>query len=71
MHVHLREPGQEDKETVQSGGNSAAAGGVTGVACMPNTNPAIDSAEVVKFIIDKNCLNLEKVYKTSKFVSIL
>jgi len=53
MHVHLREPGQEDKETVQSGGNSAAAGGFTGVACMPNTNPAIDSAEVVKFIIDR------------------
>ena len=53
MHVHLREPGQEDKETVQSGGNSAAAGCFTGVACMPNTNPAIDSAEVVKFIIDR------------------
>ncbi len=53
MHVHFREPGQEDKETVVSGSNSAAAGGFTGVACMPNTNPAIDSAEVVKFIIDR------------------
>jgi len=53
MHVHFREPGQEDKETVLSGSNSAAAGGFTGVACMPNTNPAIDSAEVVKFIIDR------------------
>lgn len=53
MHVHFREPGQEDKETVISGSNSAAAGGFTGVACMPNTNPAIDSAEVVKFIIDR------------------
>ena len=53
MHVHLREPGGEDKETVISGSNSAAAGGYTGVACMPNTNPAIDSAEVVKFITDR------------------
>lgn len=53
MHVHFREPGQEDKETVLSGSNSAAAGGFTGVACMPNTDPAIDSAEVVKFIIDR------------------
>jgi len=53
MHVHLREPGGEDKETVISGSNSAAAGGFTGVACMPNTNPAIDSAEVVKFITDR------------------
>jgi dihydroorotase len=53
MHVHLREPGREDKETVISGSNSAAAGGYTGIACMPNTDPAIDSAEVVKFIIDR------------------
>lgn len=53
MHVHLREPGGEDKETVISGSNSAAAGGFTGIACMPNTNPAIDSAEVVKFITDR------------------
>lgn len=50
MHVHLREPGREDKETVVSGCNSAANGGFTGVACMPNTEPAIDSAEVVSFI---------------------
>ena len=53
MHVHLREPGHEDKETVVSGSNSAAAGGFTGIACMPNTNPAIDSAEVVTFVIDR------------------
>lgn len=50
MHVHLREPGREDEETVVSGANSAAAGGFTGVACMPNTNPAIDSAEVISLI---------------------
>jgi dihydroorotase len=44
MHVHLREPGREDEETVVTGCNSAANGGFTGVACMPNTQPAIDSA---------------------------
>ena len=53
MHVHLREPGREDKETVVTGSNSAAAGGFTGIACMPNTDPTIDSAEVVTFIIDR------------------
>ena len=62
MHVHFREPGQEDKETVRSGSNSAAAGGFTGVACMPNTNPAIDSAEVVKFIIDRGRDHLVDVH---------
>jgi dihydroorotase len=50
MHVHLREPGREDEETVKSGCDAAASGGFTGVACMPNTEPAIDSAEVVNFI---------------------
>lgn len=53
MHVHLREPGREDEETVQTGCNSAAAGGFTGVACMPNTSPAIDNAEVVSSILEK------------------
>jgi dihydroorotase len=50
MHVHLREPGREDEETVISGCNAAANGGYTGIACMPNTEPAIDSAEVVELI---------------------
>ncbi|HKI78520.1 MAG TPA: dihydroorotase [Ignavibacteriaceae bacterium] len=50
MHVHLREPGREDEETVATGCNSAANGGFTGIACMPNTEPAIDSAEIVNFI---------------------
>ena len=53
MHVHLREPGKEDTETVITGSNAAAAGGFTGVACMPNTSPNIDSAEVVNFIKQK------------------
>ena len=50
MHVHLREPGYEHKETIETGCASAAFGGFTEVACMPNTNPAIDSRDVVEFI---------------------
>jgi dihydroorotase len=50
MHVHLREPGREDEETVKSGCDSAAAGGFTAIACMPNTEPAIDSAEIITLI---------------------
>lgn len=50
MHVHLREPGYEHKETIQSGTRSAAAGGFTTVACMPNTNPVIDSPAMVEYI---------------------
>src|SRR5262245_13970049 len=41
MHVHLREPGREDAETIASGTTAAAAGGFTAVACMPNTTPAL------------------------------
>ncbi|MDZ4722568.1 MAG: dihydroorotase [candidate division Zixibacteria bacterium] len=52
-HVHLREPGREDAETVESGCNAAAAGGFTSVCCMPNTTPRIDSQETVKFVQDR------------------
>lgn len=62
MHVHLREPGREDAETVETGSNAAAAGGFTGVACMPNTTPSIDSAEVVNFIKQKAEKHLVDVY---------
>ena len=62
MHVHLREPGREDEETIETGSNAAAAGGFTGIACMPNTNPAIDSAEVVRFIKEKASNHLVDVY---------
>lgn len=48
MHVHLREPGREDKETVSSGTKAAAKGGVTSVLCMPNTIPSLDSVEIIK-----------------------
>ena len=50
MHVHLREPGFEYKETIATGTRSAVAGGVTTVACMANTQPTIDSLDVVEFI---------------------
>ncbi len=50
MHVHLREPGFEHKETVRTGCSAAAAGGFTGIACMPNTNPSTDNPGIVEFI---------------------
>lgn len=53
MHVHLREPGREDEETIASGSLAAANGGFTGLACMPNTEPAIDSQEVINFISEQ------------------
>lgn len=56
MHVHLREPGREDEETVITGCNSAAKGGFTAIACMPNTQPAIDSAETV-ILIHEQAMN--------------
>ena len=51
MHVHLREPGQEHKETVATGAASAVAGGFTAVACMPNTRPVNDNAGVTELIL--------------------
>ncbi|MFP5213883.1 MAG: dihydroorotase [Acidobacteriota bacterium] len=53
MHVHLREPGQEYKETIATGTRSAVAGGYCGVACMPNTQPVNDSSAVTTFILDR------------------
>jgi dihydroorotase len=53
MHVHLREPGQEHKETVATGTLSAVAGGFTAVACMPNTSPVNDNAGTTEFILRK------------------
>ncbi len=53
MHVHLREPGYEYKETIETGTRAAVAGGVTSVACMANTDPVNDNASVTKYIIDK------------------
>jgi len=50
MHVHLREPGNEDAETIASGCASAVAGGFTSIACMPNTDPAIDTEAMIEFV---------------------
>ncbi|WP_051273614.1 dihydroorotase [Desulfotruncus alcoholivorax] len=53
MHVHLREPGFEAKETIATGTAAAVRGGFTGVACMPNTNPVADNAAIIEFIKNK------------------
>jgi len=53
IHVHLREPGQEHKETIATGTASAVAGGFTAVACMPNTDPINDNASVTQFIVKR------------------
>jgi len=50
MHVHLREPGREEDETIETGTAAAAAGGFTTIACIPNTNPPIDTQATVEFI---------------------
>jgi dihydroorotase len=65
MHVHLREPGYEHKETIETGCASAAEGGFTAVCCMPNTNPAIDDESVARYVREKGksvCNGLVDVY---------
>lgn len=53
MHVHFREPGREDEETIATGSQSATAGGFTAVCPMPNTDPVIDNQEMVRFILER------------------
>lgn len=53
MHVHLREPGYEGKETIYTGTRAAVAGGITAVAAMPNTNPVADNQSVIRFVKEK------------------
>jgi dihydroorotase len=63
VHVHLREPGHEHKETVTTGAASAVAGGFTAVACMPNTEPINDHAGITQFILKKAAeAGLARVY---------
>jgi dihydroorotase len=50
IHVHLREPGREDKETIETGAQAAMAGGFTAVCCMPNTYPALDNRSLIEFV---------------------
>lgn len=70
MHCHLREPGFEYKEDIESGTKSAAMGGFTSIACMPNTNPVIDNEAVVEFIKSKaekvGCVNVYPIGAISK-----
>lgn len=65
MHVHLREPGFEHKETIETGCTAAAAGGFTAVSCMPNTNPCIDDESVARYVREKGksvCEGIVDVY---------
>lgn len=65
MQVHFREPGREDKETLETGSKAALAGGVTSVVTMPNTNPVADNQTVVEFVIKRaRELNLINIYPT-------
>ena len=57
MHVHLREPGHEEEETIATGTRAAVAGGFTSVACMPNTHPAIDNEAAVNFVLQQASQN--------------
>jgi dihydroorotase len=70
MHVHLREPGHEYKETIRTGCQAAAAGGFTSIACMPNTYPVNDNKSVTEFIIDRaereGCVNVFPVGAITK-----
>ncbi len=54
LHAHFREPGREDKETLETGSNAALAGGFTRVCVMPNTDPPLDTPESIRFIIEKS-----------------
>jgi len=62
MHVHLREPGEEYKETIETGTLAAAAGGFTAVACMPNTKPVNDNSAVTQFICEESRSCAARVY---------
>lgn len=65
MHVHLREPGREDKETILTGSRAAAAGGFTSIVCMPNTTPVNDNAAITRFILERAAeAGLVNVYPT-------
>ncbi len=70
MHVHLREPGREDKETIATACAAAVAGGVSSLACMPNTTPVNDNKSVTEFILnrarEKNLVNVYPIGAISK-----
>ncbi len=62
LHVHLREPGREDEETIISGTKAAAAGGFTSICCMPNTDPPLDNQENIRFVLEQARFGYARVY---------
>jgi dihydroorotase len=62
MHVHFRQPGREDEETVESGAAAAVAGGFTAACPMPNTSPAADTREIIEFLIEEGRKTLIEVF---------
>src|SRR5204863_3398573 len=63
VHVHFREPGDEEEETIASGSAAAVAGGFTTVCCMPNTKPALDNEAAIEFVLrESERVGLAKVY---------
>ena len=65
LQVHLREPGREDKETLETGCKAALAGGVTSLVCMPNVTPTADNQTVIEYILSRSQkLGLARVYPT-------
>src|SRR4030067_1229990 len=62
MHVHLREPGNEEEEDIGSGSMAAVRGGITSIACMPNTNPPVDREYLINYILSKSKLIDFKIY---------
>jgi dihydroorotase len=73
MHVHLREPGFSQKETIESGARAAAAGGFTTIVCMPNTSPAADNPSIIAWIKDRAaavaCVNVLPTGAISKHLA--
>ena len=67
MHVHLREPGFEYKETVETGAAAAARGGFTSIACMPNTKPTTDTPEVIDLVKQKAAQGLGRPFAAPFF----
>jgi len=71
MHVHLREPGFEYKETIASGAKAAARGGFTSIACMPNTSPPNDNRGVTEFILAQaRKVNLVNVFPVAAITKV-
>jgi dihydroorotase len=62
MHVHLRDPGFEEKETIESGSAAALAGGVTTMLCMPNTRPVLDEPALIEYVLDRSRKTGIKIY---------